>query len=133
MFAARNEEECIAWTKVCVAICCRLLQCGAAVCCSVLQQCVAVCCSVLVFVCSQAEMKKSVVLGPRCVVPCVAVCCSVLQQLCSVLQCVILWVIHMFAARNEKECIAWTKVRVAVCCSVLQCVAVHCSVLQQGL
>jgi len=42
MFAARNEQECIAWTKVRVAVCCSVLQCvavvaaGFVVCCSVL-------------------------------------------------------------------------------------------------
>jgi len=58
--------------KMCVAVCCSVLQC-VAVCCSVLQ-CVAVCCSVL---------------------QCVAACCSVLQRIvvrCSVvavwLQCI---------------------------------------------
>ena len=55
--------------RICVAVCCSVLQC-AAVCCSVLQ-CAAVCCSVL---------------------QCVAVCCSVLLQCvamcCSALQCV---------------------------------------------
>jgi hypothetical protein len=68
---------------------------------------------VQVFICSLPEMKKNVLLGPRCVLPRVAVCCSVLQQcvavwcnVCSVLQCV------------------------AVCCRVLPCVAVRCSVLQ---
>jgi len=105
----------------CVAVCCSVLQC-VAVCCIVLQ-CVAMCCNVL---------------------QCVAVCCSVLQcascnqtssnladqhahpwvgvaMCCRVLQCFTVWSTSRFY--SMLQC-------VAVCCSVLQCVAVYCSVLQ---
>jgi len=85
----------------CVAVCCSVLQC-VTVCCSVLQ-CVAVCCSVL----QSVNEHRSSFLNPSVLTKtiaeanswlCSCVCCSVL------LQCV-----------------------VAVCCSVLQCVAVCCS------
>ena len=92
MFAARNKEECIAWTRVHIAGCC----------------------SVSLFIYSLPAMKKRVLLGLRCVLQCVAVCCSGLQCVavgCSVLQCV---GIHMFSDRNEEVCIAWTEVCVCV-------------------
>jgi len=95
-----------------------LLQCDA-VCCSVLQ-CVAVCCSVI---------------------QCVAACCSVLQcdaVCCSALQCVV--VSHSVLQCNAVYCsmhaacvhtVYYSVLQcVAVNCSVLQCVAVHCSVSQ---
>ena len=114
-----------------VAECCSVLQCDA-VCCSVLQ-CVAVCCSVL---------------------QCGAVCCSVVQcgaVWCSVVQGATLYAprptrrprtIHLPVARRFVHVIvmhvhADVSVRysyicthvVAVCCSVLQCVAVSYSVV----
>jgi len=52
--------------RVCVAVCCSVLQ------------CVAVCCSVLQ--CSYATRVKRVCVAARCsVLQCIAVCCSVLQ------------------------------------------------------
>ena len=92
------------WGRVCMWMCCGVLQC-VAVCCSVLQ------CNAE-FWCGSASWRWAGLLTWSADVPqiqCVAVCCSVLQCVavcCGVLQCV------------------------AVCCSVLQCVAVCCSVLQ---
>jgi len=106
----------------CVAVCCSVLQC-VAVCCSVLQ-CVAVCCSVS---------------------KCVAACCRVLQcvAVCrSALQCVAVFGSPMrfngFVGEDDlallqSESLGWVQallqpVPPPVCCSVLQCVAVCCSV-----
>jgi len=99
----------------CVAVCYSVLQC-VAVCCSVLQ-CVAVCCSVLHFGCS--------------VLHCVAVRCSGLH-------CVAMYyIVGAFATSRARlatsltsfrvlQCVAVrVAVRVAVCCSELQC-AVGC-------
>jgi len=97
-----------------------------AVCCSVLQ-CVAVCCTIL---------------------QCVAVCCSVLHNIavcCSVLQCVavcdkrqnssypshadkhalshVVYGSEVLLVFNVESCSSSVLQRVAVCCSVLQCVA----------
>ena len=90
-----------------VAVCCSVLQCSS-VFFSVLQ-CVAVCCSVL---------------------QCVAVCCSVLQ-LVAVYNCFIGEQVRMFGTfQNLRSRGHDASIGVAVCCSMLQCVAVCCSVLQ---
>ena len=54
---------------------------------------------------------------------CLPVCCSVLQCVCTMLQCV---AVRCEISRTLDDCC----LPVAVCCSVLQCVAVCCSVLQ---
>ena len=97
---------------------------------SVLQRvavCSGVCCSVLQCV------------GRKCTL-CVAVCCSVLTWVmvcCSVLQCVgrkcTLSLQHTVTHCITLQRLLYTAVCysvLAVCCSVLQCVAVCCSVLQ---
>ena len=77
---------------------------------SVGQQYVAVCCSV---------------------VQCVAVCCSVLVVFCSVLKCVACVYINTHRSLIWSGQMGTVHVdRAAVCCSVLQCVAVWCSMLQ---
>ena len=91
----------------CVAVCCSVLQC-VAVCCSVLQ-CVAVCCSVLQLMCSQPHTRC--LCDTTRLYAWVSRHTSKLMCYCSVLQCVV--------------CCSWCAV--AVCCSVLQCVAVCCS------
>jgi len=113
--------------RSCVAVCCRVLQCVVTGCCSVLQCCVcvwqfmfcsvlqyvAVCCSMLlqgVVTCYKLHSAVYMYGGS-----CGAVCCSVLQCVvagcCSVLQrCVCRWYV--------------------MCCSILQSVAVCCSVLR---
>jgi len=61
------------------------------------------------------------------VVQCGAVWCNVLQRVaacCSVLQC---WsTMHHVVVTAGADATWW----IAVCCDVLQCVAVYCSVLQ---
>jgi len=130
----------------CVAVCCSVLQC-VAVCCSVLQ-CVAVCCRMYTLpTCLAIALLLSLSLthiqnppGQRCsVLHCVAVCCSVLQ-------CI--YTSHMPREGNDDDCsgshceqsVSRSLVlshtcrdhqgNIAMCCSVLQCVAVCCSVLQ---
>ena len=127
--------------------------------CSVLQ-CVVVCCSVLqcVAACQTKHRKKPVHTCRRSVLQCVALCCSVLLCVavcCSVLQCAALC---QTKYRKEPARMGWLRlvgssklqlsfakepykrdyilqkrliILYAVCCSVLQCVAVSCSVLLQ--
>ena len=112
---------------VCVAVCCSVLQCVAVFCsgwryvrifrewsCSVLQ-CVAVCCSVLQCVAVLQGVALDGVtsehsIGGNCVF--VAVCCSV------ALHCSRWCYVRLFTERE-----------LGLCCSVLQCAAVCCSVL----
>jgi len=114
-------------------VCCSVLQC-VAVCCSLYQEscvrllqtfpgrgrCVAACCSVLQY--GAVFIKRAVCdfcrhsLGEAGVLVRVAVCCSMLQSL-SREQCV------TFAD------IPWER---QVCCSVLQCVSVCCSLYQES-
>ena len=109
--------------RQCVAVCCSVVQC-AAVCCSVLQRVVA-CCSVVQYVAVSCS-----------VLQCVAVCCSVLQCVAA------------YLSSEETELKDSMLQYVAVCCSRrvsfsrgdsaqrlkslswLQCGAVCCSVLQ---
>jgi len=82
--------------RICVAVCCSVLQC-VAVCCSVLQ-CVAVCCNVLQSrecACPSEQFEDSLLFRtlsfPKVDIIYVAACCSVFQYIavcCSVLQCV---------------------------------------------
>jgi len=104
--------ECCS-TFQCVPVCCSVLQC-VVVCCSVLQ-CVAVC-----FRNHTSDMPLSCVL--QCVLcaqllQCVAECCrSSIHVRCR---------FHVCCNVLHTQC-----TQLAVCCSVLQCVAVCCSVLQ---
>jgi len=110
--------------RVCVAVCCSVLQ-YVAVWCSVFQ-CVLVCCSVLqcVAVCCRLIRRFSHVALQFVAVCCVAVCCS-----CSVLQ---LQCVADSPDASQKECCyAATVLTSCVCCSVLHRVAVCCSVLQR--
>jgi len=126
------------------AVWCSVVQC-VAVCCSVLQ-CVAVCCSVLLCV-AVCQVKNE---GGReeCVarqhsfwdtrvrlLQCVAVCCSVLQ--CGTSALVLGFSCQVVAVSGC--CSVFLRCSIAtlrglltrnVCCSVLQCVAGRCSVLQ---
>jgi len=86
--------------------------------------CVAVCRSVL-RCCSLVDKTSSastgtLISGRACcsVSLCVAVCCSVLW-------CVAVFLIGLFPLQVE---VGYQKERIAVCCSVLHCVAVCCSV-----
>jgi len=139
------------WYECCnfVAVCCSVLQC-VAVCCSVLQ-CVAVCCSVLQqqrtrYARILRLLSRAVDMSVATLFQCVAVCCSVLQctvlqalyarnlrllvpgrwyVCCSVLQfcCNVLYCGHATHASLSY----WSRAVVmcaAVCCSVLQCVAI---------
>jgi len=135
----------------CVAVCCSVLQC-VAVCCSVLQ-CVAVCCSIGV----DCQIFGACLVSPiteTCheritvccsVLQCVAMCCTMLQYVavcCSMLQyvavCVrfprLLYATHKGGKSLKIQCVVSV---FQVCCkcvlvhfSVLQCVAVCCSVCQ---
>jgi len=105
----------------CVAVCCSVLQ-RVAVCCRVLHY-VAVCCSE--YIQRRANLHLHYIPG---VLQCVAVRYSVLQRVtacCSVLQCV-----HPTPRQSppspHPRC-------GAVCCSVLQSVAVRCTVLHSVL
>jgi len=140
--------------RLCVAVCCSMLQYVAVsahkgectretMCCSVLP-CVAVCCSVLqcVAVCC-SECVKRRVHAKDYMLQCVAVCCSMKQQICvkesarerqrvavrcSMFQCVFQRVCQKGERTRERMCCS-TLQCVAVCCSVLQCVAVCCNAL----
>ena len=116
----------------CVVVGCSVLQC-VAVCCSVLQ-CAAVCCRV-----SRLRRKKI----PKIIIhnwmsrQCVAVRCKALQWAvarCSALQCVPFAKKKKFKNHNPLLNYFWQYIAVslkciAVCCSVLQCVAV-CSICE---
>jgi len=116
-----------ALSLLCVAVCCSVLQC-VAVCCSVLQcvavclQWVAVCCSVLAVRCSALQ--------------CVAVHCGVSASFIGALSLLRGAVRYSVLQYNSVCCCCSLLQRVAVCCSVLQCarnvlqcVAVRCSAL----
>ena len=126
----------------CVAVCCSVLQ-GVAVCCSVLQ-CVAACCSVLQCVVTCCSVLQQV----RSLLQCVAVYCSVLQCIavyCSVWRYVAVWgsvlqcvavcgnVLQSIAVCGHSKCStppqSLRHSRWSSTCSVLQCVAVHCSAI----
>jgi len=119
----------------CVAVCCSVLQWGrthlypwpdfSIVCCGVLQ-CVAVCCSVL-----QCDMTPSYVWHDVFIhylsiwhAWCVAVCYSVLQ--CDMTPSRV-W--HKICIHHFLMYRACCTMRVAACCSVLQCVKLCCTVL----
>jgi len=110
--------------RVCVAVCCSLLQCGA-----VCVQCVAVCCSMLLYVAVCCSVLQCV----QCV-QCISeglfiVCCSLLQSAvvcCSLLQCTTEGLFRVCHCVEEYIKGPFQSVcqYVAVCCSVLQYVAV---------
>jgi len=135
-------------------VCCSVLQC-VAVCCSVLQ-CVAVCCSVLqcATLCHvRVSSRQHLCVAARCSVccsegqcvlqrgaVCVAASCSVC---CSVVQCVLQCVTMCCSVLDFLESDVGSKIKkfrdvrmscrqhlcVALCCSVLHCVAVRYTVL----
>jgi len=125
----------------CFAVFCSVLQC-VAVCCSELQ-CVAVCCSVLqeypsmsllfyIFICCLRAFTLQCVAACHSVLQCVAVCSSMSQCAANIPQHVIallqLYCPHALALPLPPWCasllINSACMYVAVCCSVLQCVAV---------
>ena len=96
--------------------------------CNVLQ-CVAVCCNVLqkeriaTTICTHTKEKEKVFVVCCSVSQCVAMCYNVLQ-------CVVEGEnshTNLHARKREKKKSFWG---VAVCCSLLQCIAMCCSVLQ---
>jgi len=106
----------------CVAVCCSVLQC-LAVCCSVLQ-CVAACCSVLHCVALCRNVLQSPVVSYN-VLQCVAVYCSLLQRVMTHRD--MTQSTHQRCSVPEVSASHLTNIlveRVALCCSVLQCVAV---------
>ena len=136
------------------AVCCSAAQCVAVLClcCSVLQcvavwyrvlQYVAVCCSVLQCLAVSCSVLQSAAVCYN-VLQYAAVCWSVLWHSalrCSVLQCVamcghnfqedrssVIWLLHVCHALVSYH--MTLKKTDNQCCSVLQCVAVHCNVLQ---
>jgi hypothetical protein len=136
----------------CVAVCCSVLQC-VAVRCSVLQcvtvycsvlQCVAVCCSVLQCVAVCCSVLQCVTLCCS-VLQCVAVCCRVLQcvfrMFSECFQCVAVgrslscalfascYLAHARSHTLSHSVLLIPQPRCAVCCSVLQRVAVCSTVL----
>jgi len=96
-------------SRLCVAVCCSVLQC-VAVCCNVLQ-CVAVCCSLLQSVAMSCSAWQ-----------CVAVCCSASQcvlECCRVLQCVaVCWVTPKKEdlSRPHPMCVYVLQMYVCMCC-----------------
>jgi len=113
----------------CVAVCCSVLQC-VAVCCSVLNvlQCVAVCCRWFLYTHIQDTiyMQKQDTDVHTCKYThmCVAECCSGL--LCDAdVSCIRKHKIRFTCKYKTQMC-----THVAACFSVLQCVAMRCSVLQ---
>jgi len=126
-------------------VCCSVLQC-ATVSYSVLQ-CVAACCSALQDHVAHANAGGKMVLNPcrfsaykdACcsVLQCVAVCGSVLQ--CAAVCCSVLRGVCTIMSHTRVQVAKWCRIlavlalkgmRVAVCCSVLQCVAMWCNVVQ---
>jgi len=91
----------------CVAVCCSVLQC-VAVCCSVLLQCEAVCCRSCLFT---PDLQ-------------IQVCCSISQCVVAVCDSVLQFLFPPTAstAPGVLQCAALNY------CSVLQCIAVCCSV-----
>ena len=83
----KSTLHIVAWCwRLCVAVCCSVLQCDA-VWCSVLQ-CVAVCCSVMYDTWNATRLYILLRDVQGSVLQCVAVCCSVLQ-------CVAVWCITL--------------------------------------
>jgi len=141
----------------CVALCCSVVQCVDVAGCNTLQHTAthcntlrhAVCCSVLQCVAmlqgatgaisaSNNGVHNKVTSAVCCsVLQRVAVCCSVLQcaaVCCNVLVCVAVCHRHnqrLYPRRWHRSHASTMLQCVAVCCSVLQCVAVCCSVLQR--
>ena len=115
------------YVAVCVAVCCKVVQCSTVVCSGAMpvweMRCSA-CCSVLQWCCSALH--------------CVAVCCSVLQCVlqCGVVRCSGLWNVGSFVGLVEER----PQVCYSVCCSAgciyiecgahWMCCSVRCSVLQ---
>jgi len=105
--------QCAAMCWKCVLVCCS---------CSVLQ-CLAVCCSILQCTTAICQCKAGCVAVSCSALQCVAECCTAVCC-CTVLQCV-LSICHYSARMYTRA--PFTKAR---CCSVLQCIAVCGSVLQ---
>jgi len=137
-FAQKYDSFSRVWTRLWalrvpqrqrVAVCGSMLQC-AAVCCRVLQ-CVALCYSSFSRVWTRLWALR-ILIGS--VLQCATVCRSVLQcvAVCySVLQCVAVCYSSFFRVWTSLSALRVPqRQRVAVCCSVLKCVAVCCSVLQ---
>jgi len=140
--ACRQRERAVHWIdKLCVAVCCSILQCFAvrlsvlkhvAVCCSALQS-VAACCSEIaescksaVAVCAQRAVRW---IGQLRVLQCVAVRCSALQ--CVAVFCRNCTVPHAMCAQRDADELYVLLVGTVVCCSAMQCVAVRCSALHR--
>ena len=119
---AANRRQCFGRIGACVAIAFVGVLQRVAVCCSVLQ-CVAVCCSVLQ--CAAVCYSEL-----QCALQCVAVCCSVFQNIDIDIQMhrYIYIYTHTYIPKNTLPMVYRIGIRVAVCYSVLQCVAECCSI-----
>ena len=129
-----NICHAVLHSRLCVAVCCSVLQCAevccsvwqcVAVCCSVLRR-VAVCCSVLLCVIAHLMLRTPACYIAFSVLRCdayVAVCCSVLQYVvvsCVAVSCTVLHSVFL-PFHLLVQTLVWS--------SVLQCVAVRCSEL----
>jgi len=106
-----------------VAVCYRVLQ--YAVCCSTRKLCVAVCCNVLQCTRAHDLLTRALHHNLTCVLQCVFVCCSI-QRCCTYVCVVVCCSIHTHTISSHVRYATTLPVR----CSMLQCAAMYCSVPQ---